>query len=280
MLARAKINLTLHVGRALPEGSYAGYHPVESLVVFANFGDEIVATDADATGLSVGGPFGGSLSGEGDNLIIKALSACEATPQSVELIKNIPVSAGLGGGSANAAAILRAFDPDGTVDPAALGADVPVCRLSKTAMMEGIGERVTPLSGLGQISAVVANPGVAVSTADIFRAYDAEERPITPATTRRHGTLLERARSGDNDLTEIAMSFAPEIKTLIDIMGQLPGCRLSRMSGSGASVVGVFDNDEIASEAARRLLSFADRFPALWAQACRLGDDDQNGAPE
>lgn len=276
ILARAKVNLTLHVGAVIQSGRHQGYHPVESLVAFADFGDELTAVPALHSSMSIAGPFGAGLTAGEDNLVLKALSQCGAHAQSIHLTKNIPVSAGLGGGSANAAAILRVFDPASAVDPLTLGADVPVCRQSETAMMEGIGGRLTRLPQLGSVAAVIANPGTPVSTGQIFNAFDAQPRPEKPIQTSRRGTLLERARSGANDLQPIAVSLVPDIAALLGVIATQPGCELARMSGSGASVFGLFDSDEAAKAAEDRLTELRADNPAqwgrLWARACRLGD--------
>lgn len=267
MLCRAKVNLTLHVGAPLTSGRWDGYHPVESLVVFADFGDEIELTPALLTELSIGGPFGAGLSAGADNLISEALIACDAPAQSVFLTKHLPVSSGLGGGSANAAAIMREFDPDHKIDTVSLGADVPVCRLSQTAMMEGIGERVTPLSSLGTLAAVLVNPGVPVSTAEIFRRYDSRNPEVLPKQTARDGSLMHRALSGTNDLEADALMTAPEIGDVLTELRLQTGCELARMSGSGATCFGVFDTDTRAQCAAEALSR-----RGWWVVATRLGD--------
>jgi len=267
MLCRAKVNLTLHVGAPMPSGRWAGYHPVESLVVFAEVGDLIEFTPSAKHSLSIDGPFGVGLTVGSDNLISKALSACGAPPHFVRLTKQLPVSSGLGGGSTNAAAVLRMFDPRGRVDDAALGADVPVCRLSKTAMMEGIGERISPILGLGSVAAVLLNPSVPVSTGSIFQSYDARNPPVNPRQTARRGTLLERAISGVNDLEGDAILKAPIIQTVLEALREQPGCDLARMSGSGATCFGLFASDAAATRAAEILSK-----RGWWAVATRLGD--------
>jgi 4-diphosphocytidyl-2-C-methyl-D-erythritol kinase len=270
MLCRAKVNLTLHVGATIPTGQWQGYHPVESLVVFADFGDRLsFETAKDAHGLSITGPFGQSLSVESDNLILKALHACDAPATQVFLHKQVPVSAGLGGGSTNAAAILRAFDPKGRVDASSLGADVPVSRLSQTAIMEGIGERLTPLPGLGRIPALLVNPRVPVSTAAIFKAFDAEGPSVRPDRTRRTGTLLQRAQSGRNDLQSAAERLEPAISHIISAIADEPGCALARMSGSGATCFGLFETIDAAAASAKRLEQ-----KGWWVMPCWLGDDE------
>jgi len=216
--ARAKVNLTLHVGARISSGKWEGYHPVESLVVFADFGD-------------------------------------------------------VGGGTADAAAVLRVFDPKGRVSPLKLGADGPVCHLSRTAMMEGIGEVITQQPGLGQLSAVLINPGVAVSTGAIFKAMDAAPRDKVPAITSRQGDLLSRALSGENDMQEVAVAQAPIIADVLRSLAQQAGCELARMSGSGATCFGIFRSDAQAAAAAKAISAAQSSW---WVRPCRLGDLPQD----
>lgn len=270
MLCRAKVNLTLHVGATIVGGRWDGYHPVESLVAFADFGDTLEFEPGDAHTLDIAGPFARTLGpGTSDNLVFRVLDRLGVPPQHVTLTKTIPVSAGLGGGSANAAAVLRRFDPDGRVDGAAFGADVPVCRLSQTAMMEGVGERLTPIPGLGSVPAVLVNPGVAVSTAAVFETFDSLPRAAEPARTDREGTLVARAYSGENDLYLPAISHAPVIAEVIDAINAQEGCDLARMSGSGATCFGLFQTTEAAQRAERML-----QRDGWWVRACRIGDPD------
>lgn len=267
MWCRAKVNLTLHVGAPLQGGRWANYHPVESLVVFADIGDDVNLVPAMATTLMIDGPTGARLSAGPDNLILRALNLCDAPPHAIHLSKHLPVSSGLGGGSANAAAVLRAFDPDGHVDDASLGADIPVCRLSQTAMMMGIGEQVTLVPDLGTVAAVLVNPGVPVSTAAIFQAYDSRHPAALPKQTTSQGSLLERARSGTNDLEADAIGVAPEIAAVLTSLRAQPGCELARMSGSGATCFGLFVDGAAAAHAAEALSR-----PDWWVVATQLGD--------
>lgn len=272
MLCRAKVNLTLHVGAAIETGRWANYHPVESLVVFADIGDHLTVQPAGGFGQTVGfeGPFGAVLADMTDSSVHRALSLCGPDAVHVRLEKNLPVASGLGGGTADAAGVLRMFDTEGAVDPIVLGADGPVCHYSRTAMMEGIGERITALPGLGQLHAVLANPGVAVSTGAIFQAFDALPRDAAPSRTDRHGSLLARAYSGENDLQNTAIVQAPVIAELLDLLREQDGCDLSRMSGSGASCFGIFRTAEQANEAAGRIARDHD----WWAVPCRFGEAD------
>ena len=269
MLCRAKVNLTLHVGARIVGGRWEGYHPVESLVAFADIGDVLAFDPADTLGLEIVGPFAGYLALETDNIIHQAMRLVDAPPHRVTLTKNLPVSAGLGGGSANAAGVFRRFDPEMTRNPAALGADVPVCTLSRTTMMEGIGERLTPVPGLGTVDAVLVNPGIPVSTAEIFEAYDSVQRPVEPDRTQRSGSLIERARSGVNDMQNAAVVQAPEIAEVLTALDLSEGCDLARMSGSGASCFGLFRDSASAHGAADALSKLG-----WWAVACTLGDPD------
>lgn len=265
-LARAKVNLTLHVGAARPDG----YHPVESLVVFADIGDHLLFAPAAKTSLTIHGADG--LPTDQNNLILKAMHMADAAPHLIVLHKELPVSAGLGGGSANAGAVMRYLKSDLQNDHLAfkMGADVPVCRASRTAMMEGIGEIVTPLQNLGQLSAVLVNPGVAVSTGAIFKAMDATSRPDTPSITARSGGLLARALSGENDMQAAAIIQAPIIRDVLRALAQQTGCELARMSGSGATCFGIFRSDAQAAAAAQAILS---AHPKWWVRPCRLGDE-------
>ena len=270
--ARAKINLTLHVGRVIkdPSDPYYGYHPLDSLVVFADIGDELEIFDAEKTTLSIGGPFGMGLTAEGDNLILRALKAANASPQSVTLEKHLPVSAGIGGGSANAAAILRMCDIDDVGMAVSLGADVPVCLRSETAHMTGIGEDVTLMPDMGQLHALLVNPRVAVSTGAIFKAFDASpDIRETPRPMKANGDLLSRALDGRNDLEPIAMAQAPVIGDVLRMLASQNGCQLARMSGSGATCFGVFESSRALRKAEAAIRAQA---PEWWCVATLLGD--------
>tara|TARA_R110002020_G_scaffold195388_3_gene396385 strand:- start:257 stop:1102 length:846 start_codon:yes stop_codon:yes gene_type:complete len=268
-IARAKVNLTLHVGRLISQGEHEGYHPVDSLVVFADFGDELCFEAAEASGLEIAGPFAEGLEANSDNLIMKALNLAQAPSQKVRLQKNIPISAGLGGGSANAAAVLRRFDPTQRVNDVDVGADVPVCRQSRTALMRGVGEDVTPVLGLGQIPAILVNPLVAISTGAIFKAFDSIERENEPERNASQGSLLERALAGQNDLQAVAIKKAPIIDQVLSQIEMQDGCQLARMSGSGASCFGLFETMEASQVAANAIRTSNSQW---WVKACQLGD--------
>jgi len=225
---------------------------------------------AEKTTLSIGGPFGMGLTAEGDNLILRALTAAKVKPQYVTLEKHLPVSAGIGGGSANAAAVLRMCGVDDLHIAVSLGADVPVCLHSQTAHMTGIGEDVSLMPDMGQLHALLVNPRVAVSTAAIFKALDAApDVRVTPRPMKMDGDLLSRALDGRNDLEPIAMAQAPVIGDVLRLLAAQPGCQLARMSGSGATCFGLFENDSALRQAEAALKAQASEW---WIAATLLGD--------
>lgn len=287
--AKAKINLSLDViGRRAD-----GYHELASLVVFADFGDEIHLTTDRPYGLEVTGQFGEALVDglpAGGNLLERvARHICgegaegqPAGPGHIELQKDLPVAAGLGGGSADAAALLRLMAQGGMVELTDVfiqetgqifGADVPVCLLSRPAIMSGIGEQLQPLVRFPQIPVVLVNPGVGVSTAAVFKALDApllgEEHMVADAAEVAAGfggvsDLLTYLNGQPNDLMAPALEIEPVIGEVIAALECAPACKLARMSGSGASCFALFEQGEEALRAAE-LLS-ADH-PEWWVRA-------------
>jgi 4-diphosphocytidyl-2-C-methyl-D-erythritol kinase len=262
--AAAKINLFLHVGERRDDG----FHPLQSLAVFADAGDMLEFHPAEELSLSVRGPFAGSLPGEDDdNLILKAARALNATARIV-LTKNLPVASGIGGGSADAAATLRALGQGGERHllelDASLGSDVPVCLLSKPAWMEGRGEILTPIAQVPRLPMLLVNPGVAVPTAAVFRAL-----------TSRRGTAmaipktidLAFLRAAGNDLEAPALAIQPVIADVLGEIDAQPGSLLVRMSGSGATCFGLFDKPERVNAAARKI---ALAHPNWWVCATRV----------
>jgi len=281
-MARAKINLTLHVGRAIADSSDAfyRYHPLDSLIVFADVGDELSCTLAKTEGLSCEGPFGGNLHADPSNLILRAYHAvarrADIPKLHFTLIKNLPVASGIGGGSADAAATLRLLrsyaelpDDIWTDIALSLGADVPVCFLSQTARMTGIGETVEPLPNCGHLQAVLVNPGVAVSTRDIFKSFDNGVPAEMPRPQNLKGDLLAIALAGDNDLLEAASAQQPVIKDILRSLASQPGCQLARMSGSGATCFGIFESQKAAQIAYKTI---SQSMPQWWCAATVLGD--------
>lgn len=274
-LARAKINLTLHVG--LPKSSRL--HMLHSLVVFADIGDELSARRADEFSLEIDGPFAAGLSNGNDNLVLYAAqdnALCNGIhiKAAYHLTKNLPIASGIGGGSADAGAAIRLLAILNNEPPLSndwqvleIGSDVPVCHLSKTCIMESVGEELTPLPGLGQVAAILVNPGVAVSTGAIFSAFDkcgASSEFALPT-----GSLLEMAQAGRNDLQNIAIGIEPVIQTVLDEIEAQKNCQLARMSGSGATCFGLFESLEDAQNASAILKN---KHPDWWVVPTMLGD--------
>lgn len=283
-IARAKINLTLHVGRVIENqvDAFYGYHPLDSLVVFSDMGDVLSCEPAQETSLSITGPFAGDLPDDDRNLIIKAVHVVDRTEDhpalKFTLEKNLPVAAGIGGGSANAAAALRLLreyvelsESEWRAIALKIGADVPVCFLSKTARMTGIGESLTVTPGLGHVYAVLVNPGVEVMTKDVFKLFDQSEPKDTPRPAKIDGDLLSRAMNGCNDLEPPAQFLAPEISDCLRELASAPGCQLARMSGSGATCFGLFER---RSDALRAADNLSKTQPDWWVQFANLGDPE------
>ncbi|NTE58223.1 4-(cytidine 5'-diphospho)-2-C-methyl-D-erythritol kinase [Agrobacterium tumefaciens] len=260
--APAKINLALHVTGQRADG----YHLLETLVTFTEAGDSIRIRDADADTFSISGPFGDLLrAGDGgDNLVTRARDrlrdALAATgrsgrPVAIHLEKNLPVASGIGGGSADAAATLRALLRHWhvTVEPEelaaialTLGADVPMCLASRPLIARGIGEEIEPVTDLPCLFLVLANPLKAVSTPDIFRRLQSKTNPRLPA----HATIgwMDFLAQSRNDLQPAAQALLPEIGEVIELLSQ-EGAALVRMSGSGATCFGVFHSFDAAQDA-------------------------------
>jgi 4-diphosphocytidyl-2-C-methyl-D-erythritol kinase len=267
--ARAKVNLTLKVlGRRAD-----GYHELESLVAFAGVADMLSLEPGPSCALTIGGPQGEGLVADEGNLVLRAARALAAEVPGLHagrfhLVKRLPVASGIGGGSADAAAALRllarlnglaADAPELQRAAVKVGADVPVCLESRARMMAGIGERLGPPLRLPQLFAVLVNPGVAVETAAVFRKLGlAPGQDVSPSrkSAPRSGTaaeLIADLSEGRNDLERPAIAIAPQIAEVLDMLRAAPGCRLARMSGSGATCFGLFDDCRRSAAAARGL---------------------------
>jgi len=266
--APAKLNLYLHVTGRRPDG----YHLLESLVVFAGLHDTVAVAPAGDLSLAIDGPFAAELA-EGDNLVLRAARALAAahgmTPRArILLTKRIPVAAGLGGGSADAAATLRALSnlwgvaiPPGLA--LGLGADVPACLDGRPLILSGIGEILRPVLGLPELGLLLVNPRVALPTAEVFRRRAGPFSPPAADGIAADGVAVDGVANGDaatlagmlrrhrNDLTEAAMALQPPVREAIARVGATPACLLSRMSGSGATVFGLFADEAAAGIAAR-----------------------------
>ena len=281
-LAPAKVNLFLHVGPVDADG----YHPLSSLVAFADVGDRVTIAPAERLSLTVEGPFAVGLGGD-DNLILRVLRAFgEAVglgePRlAVTLDKQLPVAAGLGGGSSDAGAALRLardlLAPD--LEDAALagiaasiGADGPMCLHARSAWAAGRGDRLTFEPRLPRLPALLVNPGVASPTGAVYRAYDAgpaaTAEPPAPPAAWDAGAVIEWLERQRNDLEAPAVARTPDIGDALAVVAALPGARLTRMSGSGATVFALFEAAAAAAAAGKVL---AEIQPRWWTAATSLG---------
>ena len=263
--APGKINLYLHVTGRRPDG----YHELDSLVAFAGVGDRVAVSPADALSLDLTGPFAEALAADPDNLVLRAARllarAGGIEPRAaIALEKNLPVAAGLGGGSADAAAALRALARLWNLAIAAddvaalaleLGADVPVCLAGRAAFVGGIGEDLAPPPRLPPAHIVLVNPGVALSTATVFGELgDVFTGPGRFAEAPADAASLARALAAlSNDLEAPARRLCPEVDQALAALAAEPGCLLARMSGSGATCFGLFANAGHGAAAAGRI---------------------------
>lgn len=286
-LAPAKINLFLHVTGKRADG----YHELESLVVFAQDEtacDRVAAAPAEDIALSISGPQAKILQADNQsNLVLRAAALLQpmnlqtgaAKGAALSLTKTLPVASGIGGGSADAAAALHCLRAlwqieldDESLGQAALklGADVPVCLQGRAMLMQGVGERLTPVPDLPAFWLVLANPGVALETKDVFGALAGNFGPAQPFERRPDSAadlaILLRARR--NDLEAPARFLAPEIDPVLAALKAQAGCLLARLSGSGATCFGLFAEKKEADFAARNL---ARAYPRWWVAATAAG---------
>lgn len=292
MLAKAKVNLYLHV--AAPDAR--GYHPLQSLVAFADIGDEVTFSPLQSAGssknliscLSIEGPFAEGLQADESNLILKAVRRFEAAAgvrvdrHTIRLTKNLPVASGIGGGSADAGATLRLLrelyapnmpDSDLAAIAGAIGADGIMCLWSQSAFAEGYGERLTPVT-LPEVPAVLVNPGVECATARVYGGYDAVGRFneieamsgfLDVSDIRQLISALSHTR---NDLQSPAIHLQPVIAEVLTALEAQKETLFARMSGSGATCFALCETDEAASALGGRMQAM---MPAAWVRACRLG---------
>lgn len=274
LLARAKINLALHVTGRRKDG----FHLLDSLVVFADCGDKLHLRPADQTSLEISGPFADGLSVTENNLVLHAfrvLSDSLDTPlpaTAITLEKNLPVSSGIGGGSADAAATLNGLIDLWQIDMAkpklaelalSLGADVPVCLGNTPCRMRGIGEDLTSLDGFPSMPCVLVNAGVVVSTPKVFKQLSlaVNEPAFSPLPDMPANEWIEWLADTRNDLQEPAIALSPEIADTLLALTKAKNCQLARMSGSGATCFGLFNNFDEAQSAAAQIAS---KHPDWW----------------
>jgi 4-diphosphocytidyl-2-C-methyl-D-erythritol kinase len=282
--APAKVNLTLRIlGRRAD-----GYHELESLVAFAGCGDGLTFCAGPQFELTVSGPTANQSGAVADNLVLRAANALAAqipglTLGRFTLTKQLPAGAGLGGGSADAAAALRllananrlAPDDGRVLDAArATGADVSVCLDPQPRMMRGIGDILSAPVALPKLGIVIVHPGVAMPTPPVFAALGLRrgERcpapPVSAAVPGERDALLAWLAAARNDLEAPAISITPAIAEVLRMIAALPGCRLARMSGSGSACFGLFDDEPAAATAAGRLAAAP---TGWWVRASSIG---------
>ncbi|MGH6796050.1 MAG: 4-(cytidine 5'-diphospho)-2-C-methyl-D-erythritol kinase [Methylocella sp.] len=282
--APAKINLTLHVlGRRADGG-----HTLESFVALSRGGDTVSLREGEPLALSVVGPGAADSGRIEDNLVLRAARHFAdhypgAKSGSFHLDKRLPVAAGLGGGSSDAAAALRllaranaiSVDDPGVMEAARkIGADVPVCLMSRARMMRGVGDELGPLLALPPLVGLLVNPGKRLETKDVFSLMQIargsatgfgghpEVYPNMPPEA-----LIASLRKGRNDMEAAACLLAPVIGDVLSVLGAAPGCRLARMSGSGATCFGIFQDCRSAASARKAILRV---HASWWMKTCVL----------
>lgn len=285
-LAPAKVNLFLHVGAPEP----SGYHPVSSLVVFADVGDLLTIEPAPDFGLEISGPFADALDGEGDNLVTRAArgfaaaAGLGAVPARLTLDKRLPIASGVGGGSADAGAALRLLQRALATTPlgapaleavaAGLGADGPMCLHARPALATGYGERLAPAPAMPPLDAVLVNPRAPSPTGPVYRAYDeavapeGAAPPVLPARFERLEAVIAMLNGTRNDLEAPARRLTPAIGEVLAALEAAPETLFARMSGSGATCFALCASADHAAALAQRLAAHQ---PGWWVQPCRLG---------
>lgn len=270
--APAKINLALHVTGRREDG----YHLLDSLVVFADVGDRVTVEPSETLSMSVTGPRAMGVPTDASNLVLKAAALIPGRGGRIVLDKHLPTASGIGGGSADAAATLRALSrarqmplpqPDQVLS---LGADVPVCLVSEPVRMSGIGEVLIPESGLPPLPAILVNPGVEVSTPAVFTALcrvDNGPIPPVPCTLKSPVAVAAWLAQQRNDLQAPACAIVPAVSPVLTQLEAQAGCLLARMSGSGATCFALFADEDQAVAVAAQLQQ---RHPEWWVVATTL----------
>lgn len=282
LAAPAKINLFLHVTGRRDDG----YHLLESLVVFTETGDRLTVAPANDLSLTIDGPFAAGLPDAGpDNLVLRAAAALRQAASvepgaRITLEKNLPVSSGIGGGSADAAAALRALCALWNIEMPfarlaeiglAIGADVPVCLNARPTLMSGTGEILHDVAPPPACGVVLVNAGEGVSTPDVFKARtapfsDPAGWPAPPALEEFITALKDRR----NDLSEPALAVSPVIGDVLEVLSGTARCLLTRLSGSGGTCFALYRDRQAADEAAAAIQSAR---PDWWCVATAFRDD-------
>ncbi len=279
LLAPAKINLFLHITGKREDG----YHLLQSLMVFVDVGDEMEFSRHDSLFLDVDGPFAGDMPSPQDNLITKAAQLLAADYKTaphgrVTLNKKLPVASGIAGGSSDAATALAGFaklwglpEEQHRLQKIAqkLGADVPACLLRKPVWAEGIGEKTTLLQEMPPLHFVLANPMVPTPTPEVFRRFRAKFSPPLQFSGRRKtaSEWIASLKIYRNDLLDAAQEVTPQIRDVLNALGETPNCHFARLSGSGATCFGIYDYPESAMAAVNKLKQ---QYPRWWVSPATL----------
>ncbi len=286
--APAKVNLFLHVGPPQADG----YHPLCSLMVFADVGDVVhvgppPSDQGQGVFLGLGGPFGRELQDQPGNLVMKAAAALpqreRRTSLMLALVKSLPIAAGLGGGSSDAGAALRLLreawalelsDEELEAVAAGLGADGAACLWGRPVIAQGRGERLSPAPALPELHAVLVNPGVAVSTPAVYRALDGAgafgdvQPPPMPAAFESAEEVAGWLAGLRNDLEAPAIVVEPRVGDVLETLAGEPEALLARVSGSGGTCFALCAGDVEAEGLAERIEAMR---PGWWVKRCRLG---------
>jgi 4-diphosphocytidyl-2-C-methyl-D-erythritol kinase len=293
VFAPAKINLTLHVTGQRADG----YHLIDSMVAFADIGDNVTLQSPGPVALEVSGPEGVPELTSKNNIMWFAAMRFWKPDRSLtmHLEKHLPLASGIGGGSADAAAVYRGLlllraavegsewprdpTPEDARDLLEIGADVPMCVLSEAARIRGIGEQIEPVPELYPYPVVLVNPRIQISTPAVFSGLQAKDNPgldpLPEAFDDRVATL-DWLRNQRNDLQEPAVENCPAIAAVLQALEQVETCRMARMSGSGATCFGLFERMHQASEAAKAISA---AYPSWWVRAGRL-NGGRKAAPQ
>ncbi len=285
--APAKVNLTLRILGRRDDG----YHEIESLVAFAAVGDDLDLEVGETLSLAVSGPNAGLVGGDGDNLVLKAATRfAEHFPGAhlgrFRLVKRLPVAAGIGGGSSDAAAALRLLARANDLAPdhpelfrlaATIGADVPVCLAPYPRLMRGIGERLAEPSPLPKLFAVLVNPGIPLGTRQVFEELGLKPGETMPAASAFSGDGLNLAAiaAGTNDLEAPSIRLQPVISDVLQALRDQQGCLLARMSGSGATCFGLFKDCHMAAAVAKAISAIQGSW---WVMPTLLGGNTEPAA--
>lgn len=271
MLARAKVNLCLHVTGQRNDGM----HLLDSIVVFPEVGDVITARPADSLSLEITGPFAQGLRVEPDNLILQAARLLSNKGAALTLEKNLPLASGIGGGSSDAATSLRLLSeiwnaPIPRLSTLTnLGADVPVCMHQVPTRMQGIGDVLSPLPSLPSYWVVLVNSGNAVETGAVFRKMKTKQNPPImniPDTFSDTSAFFDFLKTQRNDMQEVAQEISPSISKILMSLESTESCALPRMSGSGGTCFGLY-HTEVAARAAAA--SIRQNNPTWWVVAAK-----------